>query len=680
MSRRRPLSQGSPFGTAMVILPIVNRDLRDSALYKEIEEHFRRALEPGFGRITGGSDLAPSPDGRRIAFTGSLMERLEGTPSTRIAVADVETGAIEQITAGPNDDRLPRWSPDGSRLAFLSDRGESGRFQAFVLSSDRIGEAVALPEVEGTLESLAWSPDGSRLLLCSAGLGADRPAASGSGVTRAANELPAWLPQLEGGGEHEWRRLWVLDLEAREVRRLSQDGTNVWEAGWSGDGAIAAIASAAPDESAWHEASLVLIDADTGAERGLLRSAVQLGLPTPNDGGTRIAVVEALCSDRLVVAGDLLLVDPSTGEVTLVDTHGVDVSDVAWRTAERCVYLGLRALETVAGEVDASTGAVTERWSTSTESCGTWYPAGRPLGDEALAVVLDGHDRPPDLSVIQDGKAETVHAFDHEGTRYVAEGSGVIDEVAWTAPDGTELQGLLVVPDGSGPHALVVMIHGGPTWAYTNRWPRPLAQVLVARGFALFLPNPRGSSGRGRAFAEMVVGDMGGADAGDILAGIDAMVERGVADPERVGISGGSYGGFMACWLPTIDARFSAAVAVSPVSDWYSQHFGSNLGRWDVEFLQSEPTTPGGPYRDRSPVMFADRVRTPTLLTAGLTDKVTPPGQAIEFYRALREHGIETEVALYPEEGHGVRAFPATIDACTRTVAWFERFMPPNRM
>lgn len=657
----------------------MDRDLRENALYKEIEEHFRRALEPGFGRITGASDLAPSPDGDRIAFTGSRMERLEGAPSTRIAVVDVATGQVEEITAGPNNDRLPQWSPDASTLAFLSDRREAGRFQPFVLSSNRIGEAVPLPEVEGTVESLAWSPDGSRLLFVSAGLGADRPAASGSGVTKGADGSPTWLPHVESGGEHEWRRLWVLGLERREVSRLSGDGANIWEAGWCGDGSIAVIASRAPDESAWYHASLVLIDADTGAERELFRSDVQLGLPMSNRDGTHLAVVEALCSDRVVVAGDLLLVDPATGQVTRVDTMGVDVSDVAWRTADRCVYLGLRGLETVAGEIDASTGAATERWSTSTESCGAWYPAGRPIGDEAIAVVLDGHDRPPEVAVVRGGKVETLHAFEHEGTEYVATGGGTIDEVVWTAPDRTELQGLLVVPPTPGPHALVVMVHGGPIWAYTSRWPRPLAQLLVARGFAAFLPNPRGSSGRGRAFAEMVVGDMGGADAGDILAGIDALVERGVADPERIGVTGGSYGGFMACWLPTLDARFAAAVAVSPVSDWYSQHFGSNLGGWDVEFLRSDPTTAGGPYRDRSPVMFAGRARTPTLLTAGNADKGTPPGQAVEFYRALREHDVEAEVALYPEEGHGVRAFPAVIDACTRTVAWFERFMPPNR-
>jgi dipeptidyl aminopeptidase/acylaminoacyl peptidase len=134
----------------------------------------------------------------------------------------------------------------------------------------------------------------------------------------------------------------------------------------------------------------------------------------------------------------------------------------------------------------------------------------------------------------------------------------------------------------------------------------------------------------------------------------------------------------MSCWLPVRDQRFKAAVAISPVTDWTSQHFNSNIGHWDSDFLKDRPERPGGEYHARSPVLFADRVMTPTLLTAGRNDRCTPPGQAIEFYRALRWRGIETEVVIYPEEGHGVVNFPALIDVMTRTVAWFERFMPPD--
>lgn len=175
----------------------------------------------------------------------------------------------------------------------------------------------------------------------------------------------------------------------------------------------------------------------------------------------------------------------------------------------------------------------------------------------------------------------------------------------------------------------------------------------------------------------MVYGDMGGADARDVVDGVESLVERGVADRDKLGVMGGSYGGFMTAWLVTQTDMFAAAVAISPVTDWYSQHFQSNIGFFDAAFLQDNVTTPAGEYFKRSPVMFAGNVRTPTLLTAGETDRCTPPGQAVEFYQALMQHGVETELVLYPQEGHGVRDWPAFIDFSTRIVEWFDRHMPP---
>jgi dipeptidyl aminopeptidase/acylaminoacyl peptidase len=221
------------------------------------------------------------------------------------------------------------------------------------------------------------------------------------------------------------------------------------------------------------------------------------------------------------------------------------------------------------------------------------------------------------------------------------------------------------------------LIHGGPIGAAGDGFPGASTALFLARGFAILQPNPRGSTGRGQAFARGVVGDMGGADLGDDLAGVDAVVEAGIADRERLVLIGGSYGGFMATWIPTQDGRFKASVAISPVTDWWSERFDSSLGSWVGDFLGGEPLDVSSEYTARSPVLHADRVTTPVLLTAGRHDRATPVGQAVEFYRALRERGIPTEVVKYPQEGHGVGEFPATLDLATRTVAWFERFLPP---
>jgi dipeptidyl aminopeptidase/acylaminoacyl peptidase len=523
-----------------------------------------------------------------------------------------------------------------------------------------------------------WSPDGDRILVGVAGDAAEQADAFGSGTLGAEEEVPPWVPDVESSdlGEAERRAIWLVDAARGDVRRLSPSDRNVWEADWCGPGSIVAVVSDGAGEDAWYGAGVSIFDATSGDERRLVSSDVQLGWVTGSPSGERIAVIEAVCSDRMVVCGDLRVVDVSTGEITAVDLGDVDASLARWLDDGRLLVFGRRGLDSVVLDVEPSRASVHERWVTS-ESVGELYhPSGAPLGDGSV-VLLSSHARPPSIVAVDaDGTERDVAAPRHAGDDVVLAAVGARSPLRWIAPDGLEIEGLLTTPPGKGPFPLVLSVHGGPIGTSDDRFPRLLHALLLSRGFAILEPNPRGSAGRGQGFAAAVVGDMGGADVGDVLAGVDAAVEAGHADPDRLMLTGGSYGGFMAAWIPTRDRRFEASVAVSPVTDWWSERFDSSLGAWVGDFLGGQPRDVPHEYTDRSPVLAVEDVTTPVLLTAGRHDRATPVGQAVEFYRALRERGVPTEVVVYPQEGHGVGDLPAVLDLATRTVAWFERFLP----
>lgn len=658
------------------------RDIRDSALYREVESYFTALYAVGTGGIVDAADLTIAADGRLIAFTGSRLDRLVGKPAQRICTADPSTGALRQITHGPGNDRLPRFSPDGTRLAFLSDRRQAGSAQLHMLeAAGGFGEAQPVAGVPGTVEYFHWSPDGRRILLASAGPGADLAGMQGSRKTAAAAEaLPDWMPQVDAGpDENHWRRLWIHDLASGTTRPCGRAGLNVWEAVWCGPDRIAAVVADGPGEETWYDARLDLIDAATGESRTLARPEDQFGWPAASPSGRRLAVVHAVCSDRWVVCGDLRLVDPATGKVTPVDTKGVDVSWLAWRDEDTLFYVGKRAFETVMANYDAARGTTDEILVSAEVDGGPWFPTAWPVGRRDALTLVEAWTSPPALTMIEDGKPRTVLSLKHDSHDAIIAKIGAVEPVRWNAPDGLEIHGWLVRPaKGKAPYPFIVDIHGGPVWVARNRWIARLrhAALLASRGYAILYPNPRGSSGRGQRFAGLVKGDMGGADTGDFTSSLDAFVARGIADAKRLGVIGVSYGGYMAAWLVTQDQRWAAAVPISPATDWYSTHWTCNIPRFDELYLGDTPDHPGGRYYDRSPVMFARQVKTPVLQIAGVQDRCTPPGQAEEFHRALLEAGVESVLAMYPLDGHGVRDFPAQVDNTARIIAWFERHMP----
>jgi len=664
---------------------VVHKDLRESAEYAAVSDHIRRLHEPAFGKPHHVTDLVATSDASRIVVTGSVYDELDGLPRT--ALYEVQDSRLRALTSGGGSAKAARFAPDGSALAFLSDRASAEVFQLYLLTDGQLGEARAAPAVPGTVEYLAWSPDGTRILLGVAGPGAEMADAQGSGTVGAGESvLPSWYPEVEAGTpEDAWRSLWLFAPASGELARMTPDGLNVWEAAWCGPRHVLAITSQQPGEDDWYRAVLSRLDISTGEVTELLSSDVQLGLPAATPDGRKAAVVQAVCSDRWVVAGELILLDLVAGTRCAVDTAGTDVTSVQWIDQTRLGYTGQRHLDSVAGIADCGEAPLPEtitatELATSEQSWASWfYPAGAFTSAGRVVVIRDDYDLPQEIAVVGQGTDQVLASLAAAGTEYIRSVAGSARNVTWSAPDGTLIEGVLCTPAGAGPFPLVLHVHGGPIGAYRRSWSmRDYAvPLLVSRGYAVLHPNPRGSAGRGQDFAAAVVGDMGGADTYDYLSGIDAMIERGIADPARIGTMGVSYGGFMSAWLVTQDHRFKAAVAGSPVTEWYSFTFTTNIPRWGLWFLDdADPEQAGNQVHTRSPVMHASKARTPTLLTAGAKDRCTPVGQAREFYQALNGHGVDSELVIYPGEGHGVSRFPAITDYLTRLVIWFERYMP----
>jgi dipeptidyl aminopeptidase/acylaminoacyl peptidase len=637
---------------------------------------FQRATrETGPDGIADISQAAPHPSRDLVACTVTL--RPEPDDDARRSVVLVEDGSHRTLLGDSVSgvSGSPVWSPDGTRLCVVAARGDA-LAGPVVLTAD--GEELARAgDLGGATERVRWSPDGRRVAAVVAEPGAEISDVWGSG-TVGGGTAESWRPLVqpaEGGR----RRLVVWDPASGGHRVLTR--LNVWEADWLGDDLVALVTERA-DEGAWYDARLVRVTAD--GDVTLLHEETgpgphrQLEKPAGSPDGRTWSVLTGFASDRDLLAGSLLV--GRAGEPpSVVPVPGVDVTDHRWVSPARVLVIGHRGLDTVVAAVDVEDSSCTELWA-GRASTGTFQPElGGLDADGCPVLVLEQHDLPPTLVRTKaDGRPHTLLGSGGPGTDHVRAALGPTRSVAWSSVDGLAIDGLLDLPHGAGPHPLVVHPHGGPIGAYQDGWIGRDAHttVLVARGYAVFRPNPRGSAGRGSDFAAAVLGDMGGLDVQDILTGIAHLVDTGVVDPDRVGIVGQSYGGYLACWMPVVSDAFRAAVARSPCTDWRSFHLTTNIPEFDAMFLDGDVWDDGSQYLTRNPLTHHAEISTPILLTAGLRDLATPANQAEQMHRALAARGVPSALALYPEEGHGVQAPPALADQCARMVAWFERFMP----
>ena len=597
-----------------------------------------------------------SPDGSRIAFTVSASFREKDKPiESRLWVGDVD-GELRKGESGS----LPRFSPDGSRLAFASGQDHEGRLSLWV--DDR-----ELGEILGSVEDIQWSPDGSSLLVLAADLGADRAGAESATKIeeKGAEERD---PKVFRPAQY-WRRLWLVDAATGDARDVTPEGVNVFEFGWAG-GKVAAVCTDEPSESAWYDAWLGVIDPEARTVERVHTPNWQLQAPRISPGG-RVAFIEGFASDRGTLTGTVHLA--GSGPVA----PELDATWIEFADDETLWVSGWRGAGSFAGRLSLDGSGTFEELAGGEATIGHRYSPRIAVSADGshAAAAYESADEPPEIALWENGERRALTSLNAEVAPKIANLEW--RDYRWESSDGLEIQGLLALPRerANGPLPLVVAVHGGPTGSWSRMFAPAygLMQLLAEAGYATLFPNVRGSVGRGPEFAQANLGDMGGGDLQDILTGIDALVRDGLVDDRRVAITGGSYGGFMASWAVTQTDRFAAAIPLAVVTNWVSFHATTNIGQFDRLYLQADPYAAESDYTRRSPVYHAAKCRTPTLIIHGEDDLCTPLGQAVELYNALVEAGCETELVVYPREGHGWTEREHQIDAWHRMRDWLER-------
>jgi len=621
------------------------------------------------------AELAFSPDGSRIAFASHATVADVGSfvPSD-LHVVDVEGVEPMQLTSGAWSDRTPAWSPDGSRLAFLSDRITPGHQLPYTMPAGG-GEPQLAAMLVGSAESVAWSSDSGRLLV----LAADPGSYGLDWTARAVNgATPAPDPMVRRPGDAR-RRLFLIDLASHDVAEVGPLDLSVWEADWDGDTAVAAIVSRDHSGSGWYQGVLARLDLEARTAETLYEPAWQMEGVGLSPDASRVLVVEGYASDHGLLSGSVMVIDVSTSTATDPWPDLQTVGRASWCDDDSLWYARTDGTGNACGRIWLD-GRREERWrgdafigdAVTTPAC--------VITEDAADVwtTHQAHERPPELA-----------RFDHaagEWSRFTGFNDRIVDgrvfpdvrTIRWTAGDGVEIEGLLMTPHGvEGPLPLIVCVHGGPTWSWGAYFSdsEPNSVLLSSAGYACLLPNPRGSIGRGHEFAQGVIGDGGGIDFRDIMAGVDHCIAEGTADPDRLGISGLSYGGYMAGWAVGQTDRFGAAVAMSVVSNYVSFHLTSEVWWYEKAILKGEWNDPTSQYLERSPVTHAHRCTTPTLIIQGEEDRCTPLGQAEELFTAIAASGAEVELVAYPREGHVPVERAHALDAIRRTQAWFDRHL-----
>jgi dipeptidyl aminopeptidase/acylaminoacyl peptidase len=619
---------------------------------------------------------AVSPDGARVAWVETVITK-SGAPTgdTTIFVTDTSGSAARphRIAAGAYDsihaEGSVAWSPDSKQLAFLSDAVKRGQLQLYVAPAAG-GPARKLTSVKGFLQSPAWSPDGKSIAVLFT-----------ENMTKAAGPLVA---EEHSTGEirdafYE-QRLTVIDLASASLRQLSPADTYIYEYDWSPDGKKFVVSSALGNgDNNWWLAELSTLDVASGLMKPIYKPKLQIAQPQWSPDGSKVAFIEGLMSDEGLTGGDIHSVSASGGEPeNLTPNRKSSPSWFTWTKDAKILFTEYSGGDSAIALLDPSSRKADQLWRGSERiNAGGWGPTLSVSADgKTSAVVRSSFSSAPELWAGPSGNWKQIT---HRNAG-LQPAWGDAKSLTWKN-GGEPVQGWLLYPktfDASKKYPMVVDVHGGPSYAILSDWPNAhsYAIPLSAAGYFIFLPNPRGSYGQGEAFTRGNVKDFGYGDFQDILAGVDAVLASAPIDPNRLGLTGWSYGGYMTMWGVTQTHRFKAAVAGAGIMNWQSYYGENDIDQWMIPFFGKTVYEDPAVYAKSAPITFINKVKTPTLVVVGDSDGECPTPQSYEFWHALKTLGVETQLVVYEHEGHMFASPKHQRDVTQRMLAWFNSHLP----
>lgn len=688
------------------------------------------------------TDPQLAPDGQRIAFTVQTVAPTRDGYRHAIWSAPLDGSTPPtQLTLGSRHDAQPRFRPDGRALAFLSDRrlaveeepaalkDREDAVQVHLLPLDHPGEARRITNLPRGVDEYAWSPDGSRLAVVSSSYGATlaedarrrgrprKPPGPGEPPTSDIHYLDRLRAQANGAGwvYHKVGRLWIVDVESGEARLAHSGGSPVSEPAWSPDGArIAFSADRGRNDDLGFNSDVWVVAADGGRAIRITGGTTGRGgrayfsAPTWLADGSRLAVlghrygggngsradVWLFAADgsesgprggqNLTAPADLVIDSAMGSDVTIGEANRIQLAPdgkAVWFSApvEGSFELWRIPIE----------GGRPEQLTSGRHYYSSFAIGPGPRGAVRIAAVRSTPTVLPEVVAAElpagrlkapvDGRP--VAALNED---LLAEVGLVAPETRWNEVDGRRIQGWYYPPNAlagpaTRPPALVVEIHGGPHtlygWSPVWEW-----QILAGSGIGVWAANPRGSQGYGEAFNAANFRDWGPGPMRDILAGVDSLIAEDLADPERLGVTGGSYGGYLTSWIVGHTDRFRAAITCRSVNDLTSQMStgdiaGPSFGR--LEF-GAAPWEDPDLYREHSPLTYASQIRTPLLIQHSERDLRTPIGQAEELFTVLRSLRRPVRLMRVPDETHELTRSGTPfrrIENAAQIDAWFRHFL-----